>query len=54
MRCKKGSGLFGMEEFYFFGRVGKGAESRDLMAEASGAEAFPAQIDRCSLLPTPI
>ena len=47
---KKAADFFGMEEFYFFGRVGKGLSPRDLMAEAPGAEAFPAQIDRCSLL----
>ena len=47
---KKAADFFGMEEFYFFGRVGKGLSPRDLMAEAPGAEAFPSQIDRCSLL----
>ena len=47
---KKAADFFGMEEFYFFGRVGKGLSPRDLMAEAPGAEAFPARIDRCSLL----
>ena len=47
---KKAAGFLGMEEFYFFGRVGKGLSPRDLMAGAPGAEAFPARIDRCSLL----
>ena len=30
--------------------MGKGLSPRDLMAGAPGAEAFPARIDRCSLL----
>ena len=50
MDAVKRQRTFGMEEFYFFGRVGKGLSPRDLMAEAPGAEAFPAWIDRCSLL----
>lgn len=47
---KKAADFFGLEEFYFFGRVGTGLGPGELMEGDPGAEALPAQIEKCSLL----
>ena len=51
---KKAADFFGMEEFYFFGRVGKGLSPRDLMAEAREQRPFRPGLTGAAFLPTPI
>ena len=47
---KKAADFFGLEEFYFFGRLGQGLGPGDLLGGAPGTDAFPAKVSQCSIL----